>query len=336
VLFPIGVGREVIPLGGEYHRDDDGFRSSIVAAGQLSLANIEPLTSVALLGEPGIGRSHAVRDVAARDNTVVDVGLDSVADVQEVRDRLAAVDAAVDEGVPPHRITVRLDSIDECALPTKVLLHHLEATLRRHPTPRIVLGCRTADWPETFGARLRALVPGFEVYELLPLGRDDIAELAASRGVDGTSFLAAIVDAAAVPLAALPLTLDLLLGTYEQSGRLPGSAARPLRAGAASARRGTRTGPRPRSPPAPRRSGSPSPPSSLPTRCSATAARSPVRCRPPTTTCSPAPSPAAPNLSTAASSASPQNSSTPPLPPLCSTAVAPAGSASFTPASRPT
>lgn len=225
MLFPIGVGREVVPLGGEYHLDDDGFRSNTVAAGQLPLVNIAPRASVAVLGEPGIGKTRAVSDLTAGDSTVIDVGLDTVTDVHDLQGRLAGVDSAVDEGVPPERITVVLDSIDECPIPTKVLLHHLEATLRRHPPPRVVLGCHTADWPETLGARLKALLPSLIVYELLPLGRSDITELAATRGVDGASFLTAVVDAAAVPLAALPLTLDLLLGTYRQWGRLPGSAA---------------------------------------------------------------------------------------------------------------
>src|SRR5664279_1859082 len=31
VLFPTGVGRDVVPLGGEYRVDDDGFRSTAVA-----------------------------------------------------------------------------------------------------------------------------------------------------------------------------------------------------------------------------------------------------------------------------------------------------------------
>jgi hypothetical protein len=107
------------------------------------------------------------------------------------------VGSAVDKGADPAHIMVVLDSIDECPITTKVLLHNLEATLRQHPTYRVVLGCRTADWPETLDARLTALLPGLKVYELLPLGRADIAELAATRGADGAGFLAAVVDAAA-------------------------------------------------------------------------------------------------------------------------------------------
>jgi hypothetical protein len=224
VLFPTGVGRDVVPLGGEYRVDDDGFRSTAVAAKQQALAAIAPSTSIAVLGEPGIGKSRALRDLTASDSQVIDIGLDTVADARDLQDRLAAVDAAVAAGAAPDRLTVMLDSIDECPVQPKSLLHHLDATLQRHRAPRVVLGCRTADWPPTLDARLRTLRPGFEVVELLPLGRADVATLAASRDVDGDAFLTAVIDAAAVPLATLPLTLDLLLVLYQQAGQLPASA----------------------------------------------------------------------------------------------------------------
>lgn len=225
MLFPIKVGRQVVPLGGDYYVNDDGFRSSLVVAGQLPVADIAPADSVAVLGEPGIGKSRAICELTRGDARVVDLELDTLTDASELRERLAAVDAAIREGVAPDRITVVLDSLDECALPRKALLRQLEASLRRHPQLRVVLGCRTADWSGSFGTRLQALLPRLLLYELLPLGRADIIELAASRGVDGESFVSAVVEAAAVPLAVLPLTLDLLVGTYSQSGQLPGSAA---------------------------------------------------------------------------------------------------------------
>ncbi len=226
MLFPTGVGRDVVPLGGEYRVDDDGFRSDAAAAGQQTLAGIAPTISLAVLGEPGIGKSRALRDLTAGDDDgrVIHIGLDTVADVRDLQDRLAAVDAAVTDGVTLDRLTLVLDSIDECPIPTKSLTYHLEATLQRHRAQRVVLACRTADWPEAVGARLRTLLPSLEVVELLPLRRTDIATLAATRGVDGKAFLTAVVDAAAVPLAALPLTLDLLLVTYQQAGQLPSSA----------------------------------------------------------------------------------------------------------------
>lgn len=225
MLFPIRVGRDVVPLGGEYFVDEDGFRSSTPVARQRTLADIAPASSLVILGEPGIGKSWALRELTGGDDSVIRVSLDTVADVHELRARLAALDSVVPEGGAADRVSLVVDSIDECPIPTKILAHHLEAALSRQRRPRrVLLGCRTADWPEMLGNRLRTLQPGLEVVELLPLGRTEIGTLATTRGVDGDAFLAAVVDAGAASLAALPLTLDLLLTTYQQAGRLPRSA----------------------------------------------------------------------------------------------------------------
>ncbi|NYE15518.1 hypothetical protein [Actinomadura citrea] len=225
VLFPIVVGRDVVPLGGEYSVDDDGFRFNAVAEGQQELAAIAPTSSLAVLGEPGIGKSRALQELTVGDDEVIHIGLDTVADVWDLQHRLSQVDSAVAKGGAADRLTLVLDGMDECPIPSKSLIHHLESELQRHRSLRILLGCRTADWPEALGARLRVLLPSFEVVELLPLRRTDVAALAATRGVDGDAFLDAVVDAGAVPLAVLPLTLDLLLITYQQAGHLPDSAA---------------------------------------------------------------------------------------------------------------
>ncbi|GAA0254035.1 hypothetical protein GCM10009527_057620 [Actinomadura nitritigenes] len=224
MLFPIVVGRDVVPLGGEYSVDDDGFRSNAVAEGQQDLAAIAPTSSLAVLGEPGIGKSRALQELTAGDDEVIHIGLDTVADVQDLQYRLSAVDSAVAKGGTADRLTLVLDGMDECPIPTKSLNHHLESELQRHRSLRVLLGCRTADWPKTLGTRLQTLLPSFEVVELLPLGRTDVAALAAARGADGEAFLDAVVEAGAVPLAVLPLTLDLLLIAYQQAGHLPDSA----------------------------------------------------------------------------------------------------------------
>lgn len=225
MLFPTGVGRDVVPLGDEYRIDDDGFRSSHAASTkQQALSDLSPGVSLVVLGEPGIGKSRALRELAAVDAnaTVVAIGLETVTDARDLQERLAAVDAAT---TAADSVTLVLDSIDECPVSAKAIAHHLDSVLRRHPEVRVLLGCRTADWPQSLGTRLRTLHPGFEIVELLPLSRADIATLAASRGIDGDAFIQAVVEAAAAPLAALPLTLDLLLTLYAQTGQLPSSAA---------------------------------------------------------------------------------------------------------------
>ncbi|MCR6491437.1 hypothetical protein [Cellulomonas sp. P24] len=224
MLFSIRVARDVMPLGGEYYVDDDGFRFDTVGVDAQALADIAPTTSLAILGEPGIGKTGALLELTASDENVIVIALGTVADVRDLRDELDAVDAAVAKGITPDRITLVLDGVDECPIPPKTLIRNIEDTLQRHHAPRVVLGCRTADWPESLGHRLQALLPNFEVVELLPLGRTDIATLAATRGVNGGAFLTAVNEAAAVPLAVLPLTLDLLLVAYQQAGQLPASA----------------------------------------------------------------------------------------------------------------
>ena len=80
-----------------------------------------PRDSVAVLGEPGIGKSRAVRDLTAGDSNVINVGLDTVADVHDLQQPAGRRGhcGKVDEGAPSHRITVVLDSIDECPIPTR-------------------------------------------------------------------------------------------------------------------------------------------------------------------------------------------------------------------------
>ena len=70
MLFPTGVGCDVVPFGSEYRIDDDGFRSNVVAAGQQALAAIAPATSLAILGEPGIGKTRALRELTVGDDNV--------------------------------------------------------------------------------------------------------------------------------------------------------------------------------------------------------------------------------------------------------------------------
>jgi hypothetical protein len=86
-------------------------------------------------------------------------------------------------------------------------------------------GCRAADYPRGLHEFLTSLLSYLRVVELAPLTRRNAAALAEDRGVDPEAFLAAVVAVGAGALAAVPLTLDLLLRLYQRDGQLVDNAA---------------------------------------------------------------------------------------------------------------
>jgi hypothetical protein len=149
------------------------------------------------------------------------VPLGEVPDVATLRERL---NAAVSAASGAARRTLVLDGVDECQIPTKALTRQIVDAVTGLPDVRVVIGCRTGDWPTSLGEKLRESLGAFDVVELLPLSVEDIHALADSRDVDGGAFVEAVRKAGVGPLAALPLTLDLLLNLYSQDGRLPADA----------------------------------------------------------------------------------------------------------------
>jgi hypothetical protein len=126
-------------------------------------------------------------------------------------------------------VTLVLDGIDECPLPntTKNLSSLLRELFSQVDISglRVLLGCRTADYPGLIDSTLREAFPAFGVYELAPLTRADVHALSASRCVDPEAFLTAVTVTGSGPLASIPLTLDLLLLRYVETGGLHGGAS---------------------------------------------------------------------------------------------------------------
>lgn len=89
------------------------------------------------------------------------------------------------------------------------------------------LACRTANWPGFLRKTLehRFGQDSVRIEELLPLRREDAATLLRAAGVDPVDVLAAVEAAHVVPLAARPLTLNLLRASIDPAGGLPQSAA---------------------------------------------------------------------------------------------------------------
>ena len=88
---------------------------------------------------------------------------------------------------------------------------------------RLILACRTAEWPVEAGRTLISLWPNAKkdaLYELCPLRRKDAEEAAITLDCDPEAFLRAIWERSAVALATRPITLFFLLDEFRKEGRL--------------------------------------------------------------------------------------------------------------------
>ena len=240
--FPVRVERFAVP--GQWDAgaflDDLGM---LEAPGYLigqpdGLVEVEALTgggSFCLLGEAGAGKTTALETIAGglpgRDGGgqrhVVFVPMAEVTDAGVFRERVIVPAAAAASG--GDRVTLVLDGLEECPVPGagKALASLLKQLLRGADTSamQLLVGCRSADYPPAVHEVLASAFPGFALYDLAPLRRRDVDELAASRGVPAKDFLEEVARTGACPLASFPLTLDLLLRQYEADGGLHGTAA---------------------------------------------------------------------------------------------------------------
>ena len=177
---------------------------------------------------PGGHRRRLPGPDGAGQGRVVFVPMAEVTDAAVFRERVIVPAAAATSA--GGRVTLVLDGLEECPVPgagkalaglLKQLLREADASAtaaaRGMPVCRLPAGACTRCWPSAF--------PGFARYELAPLRRRDVQELAASRGVPAEDFLKEVARTGTGPLASFPLTLDLLLRQYEADGGLHGTAA---------------------------------------------------------------------------------------------------------------
>lgn len=217
------------------HLDDDGFLSDPRGwwgtTANPSAVTVDVLWQprcVVIIGEPGAGKSETVRQHAPLlgDRTAMPVVRLDLAEYG-TEDRLTRALFDHPEVVAwragAGELCVVLDSLDECQERVTHVATVLGLELARWPTERLFLRicCRTGDWPEGLQHQLERLFPEVPVFELLPLTRANVAALATAAGVRGSEFLTAVRAARVGPLAAKPLTLEMLLRLYQRDARLP-------------------------------------------------------------------------------------------------------------------
>ena len=197
------------------------------------LANAFPqIGPLVLCGEPGIGRSTELETIRKQLSgetkncqRLIWLVFREISDLANFREKTVASATWKDWRADQSTMTLVVDGVDEGLLRVPNFVNDLTGILREEPCERLrlVLACRTAEWPIESGSSLLALwgksdVP--RIYELCPLCRVD-AELAArANGCDPDKFIHAVWDRNVIGLAARPVTLFFLISEFRRHGGL--------------------------------------------------------------------------------------------------------------------
>ena len=148
-----------------YLWDPEGQYGSALNPDVVAFESLADIHCLALLGEPGIGKSYAMlgeqnrADIVAREEGSTTFWLDLKAYGEESR---LVSDLFGDAGFvswveSKQRLYVFLDSLDECLMRIETISALLIAELRKYPADRLYLrvACRTAQWPRSLEEGLR-------------------------------------------------------------------------------------------------------------------------------------------------------------------------------------
>jgi hypothetical protein len=233
------------PRGAPFALSDGGYLADPESEfGSYRNPNVVPFETIAdlrclvLLGQPGIGKSTSLcleheasrSELTSTGDRTLWCDLRSCADGSLLIRNLFEHPTFAGWVNGTGHLHLFLDSLDEALLQFRSLPTALLSELRRCPIERLFLrvACRPADWPASFEHGLSHLfgASGVNAFELTPLRRVDVRAAAEQRAAaDVDAFLREISSVEAVPLAIIPVTLELLLALYQTEGRFPSSQA---------------------------------------------------------------------------------------------------------------
>jgi hypothetical protein len=229
-----------VPQGGIIDLSDGGFlvdptdKTAWYSNQKLyTLSELQHYRALALLGEPGIGKSTTLQgtydSLAQQKHEHAHVFMHDLRAFSSdvfLRSRVFESSEFSAWRNGNSQLTLYLDSLDEALLRVDSVAAFLADELTRHPTTRmsIRIACRTAVWPhEPLETAFRKIwgEDAVGVFELAPLRRKDVAEAAVQHRIDPKRFMQEL-ERANVPFALKPLTLNLLFEIFAKDGHLPG------------------------------------------------------------------------------------------------------------------
>lgn len=221
---------------GGYLVDPDADREKIAPSDSIPFEYIEDVPCLCLLGEPGIGkttwfnlrRNRAAETIRTGECGTLWLELGGYDRVDDLLDAIFQSQEFLNWQNGLHGLQIFLDGLDELHVAVSVAARRLTDQLRKHhPLSRLCIRflCRTASWPLALEQRLQELwgKESVKVFELAPLRRCDVEEVARSETAAPTSFLKELESRRLVPFAIKPQTLAFLVKLYNDSGKFPDS-----------------------------------------------------------------------------------------------------------------
>ncbi|MEC0239751.1 hypothetical protein P4H66_07755 [Paenibacillus dokdonensis] len=225
------------PRTGTINLSDGGYLYNPESEyGHIYNENVVPFDKISeapcliLLGEPGIGKTEALRSIEnSGGNHTLKIDLRSYG----TEDRLVRdifenpLFEACLKG--KHHLHLFLDSLDECLLRIDYVAVLLAEEFKKYKTnPNLKnlflrIACRTADWPSLLERELTDLwgKDNIQIMELVPLRRVDVYYAATELGIDADKFMNEIWEKEVIPLAIKPITLKFLFNLYIRHGSFP-------------------------------------------------------------------------------------------------------------------
>jgi hypothetical protein len=229
-----------VPLGGSIScgNDGQGFLDDPESEfGKRLNPTVYELTTLlersplVLCGEPGLGKTTALNDIRghiADGEALLWIEFRAIPDTSTFIRRTIGTDTWKQWETSGARLTLIIDGVDEGLIKIPDFLNFLRAELGQFDLDRlrVILACRTAEWPTLAGNELISLWPNEKrerVYELCPLRLADARLAAEQLGIDANRFLETVFQNAVIGLAARPITLFFLLREFSKTGTLPGT-----------------------------------------------------------------------------------------------------------------